>query len=74
MPTIKKRLNITLGADLERAIREIAKREDVPEATVASDLLRNAIQIEEDVVWDKIASSRDTKKSKFVKNSDKLWK
>ncbi len=58
MPTLKKRINISVSKDIERALAKLALRDDVPQATKAGHLLAQAIEMEEDVVWDAIASSR----------------
>ena len=72
MPTTKKRINISLSPDMERAIDTLARRDDMPEATKAADLLRAALETEEDQVWDTLATTRDTKKSKFIPHK-KAW-
>jgi len=72
MPTAKRRINISLPPDLERALSTLARRDDVPEATKAADLLRLALEIEEDQVWDVIASRRDVKGARFVSHK-KAW-
>ncbi len=72
MPTTKRRINISLSPDLESAIAILARRDDVPEATKAADLLRVALEIEEDQVWDAIASRRDIKGARFVSHK-KAW-
>ncbi len=66
MATTKKRINITLAPDVERALAVLAKRDAVPEATKASELMRVALEIEEDEVWNMLATTRDTKKARFV--------
>jgi hypothetical protein len=72
MPTIKKRLNITLGSELEDAITKVAKRDNVPIATKAAELLEMALLIEEDMAWDILAKDREKENSKFIKH-DKAW-
>jgi len=72
MTTTKKRINITLSKTEERAIAELAKRDQVPEATKAGELLRLALEIEEDQVWDRLASKRDVKGASFVSHK-KAW-
>ena len=66
MATTKARINVSLSSDVERAIIALAKRDQVPEATKAAELLRTALEIDEDVVLDTIASKRDKKGVKFV--------
>ncbi len=72
MTTTKKRLNISLSRDLDSILSHIAKRDNMPEATKATLLLAIALEIEEDIVFDKIASERDTKDNRFV-NHKKAW-
>ncbi len=59
MPTSKKRLNITLSPELERAVAILAKRDALPQAQKATELLKIALEIEEDHVWDEIAGRRE---------------
>ena len=73
MATNKKRVNITLSPELERAISRVALRDKVPQATKAAELLRLALEIEEDEVWDALASSRDARGARYVSHQ-KAWK
>lgn len=72
MTTIKKRVNISLSAPIEDILTKLAKRDQVPQATKAAELVRIAIELEEDKVFDEITSKRDTKKAKFVSHK-KVW-
>ncbi len=72
MATNKRRLNISLTKEVDRAISFLAKRDGVPQATKVSELLKRALEIEEDQVWDSIASSRDTKNAKFIDHKQ-VW-
>lgn len=72
MATAKRRINISLPDDVNNALTLLAERDNVPEATKATDLLQLALEIEEDQVWDRIASKRDTKKAHFV-SPRKAW-
>ncbi len=47
-------------------LSRIAKRDNIPEATKAAYLLGIALEIEEDIVLDKIAGERDTKNARFL--------
>ncbi len=73
MATIKTRINVSLSRDVERAITQLAKRDQVPEATKAAELLRQALEIDEDIVLDSVASGRDKTKTKFVSHTA-AWK
>ncbi|MBI5414058.1 hypothetical protein HZA38_00900 [Candidatus Peregrinibacteria bacterium] len=70
MPTTKKRLNITLSPELEYTIALLAKRDHVPLATKATELLKTAIEIDEDDILIQIAEERDTKNAKFVSHEE----
>lgn len=58
---------------MEEAIKMLAKRDFVPEATKAAELLKHAIEIEEDVILMNLAKSRDTKGAEYVSKDD-FWK
>lgn len=58
MPTTKKRINITLTPEIEKLLKLLAQRDDVPEATKAVQLLEKAAQIEEDELWNEISEKR----------------
>lgn len=72
MSTSKKRINISIPKDIERAIAELAKRDETPQATKAGELLRLAIQFEEDQVLDAIATARDKKNARFIPHKN-VW-
>jgi hypothetical protein len=66
MPTLKKRINVSLPEDVERALLVLAKRDDVPQATKALHLITLALEIEEDDIFNALAEKRDAKSAKFV--------
>jgi len=72
MTTTKKRINVSISKDVEKAVGKLAKRDQMPTASKVAELLRMAIEIEEDEVWNLIASKRDTKDAKFVSHK-KAW-
>jgi hypothetical protein len=72
MPTSKKRVNVTLPPDIEMVLEKIAQRDNVPVATKTIELIKIAIEIEEDDIWDEIASKRDKKGTKFISH-DTAW-
>lgn len=73
MATTKSRLNITLSDDSKNAIAKLAKRDKVPDATLAARLIDTALELEEDIVWDNLAAQRDTPLITFVSH-DNAWK
>jgi hypothetical protein len=72
MPTTKRRINIALPFEVERILGRVSKRDEVPRATKVADLIRVALEIEEDSVLDTLASERDVKGAKFILH-DKTW-
>ena len=72
MPTLKKRLNITLSPELEKSLMRIAKRDKVTTASKAVEMLRYALEMYEDLVFEKLAESRDISSIKFIPHS-KVW-
>ena len=73
MSTMKTRINVSISADVERALIALAKRDQVPHATKAAELLRQALEIEEDRVFDTIASERDQGRTKFISHK-MVWR
>lgn len=73
MATTKKRINITLARDLEDALSQAARRDSVPEATKAADLLRLALEIDEDMLLEKVASERYRSAKKFLSHTA-IWR
>ena len=61
-----------MSGNLEEALEKIAKRDQVPPATKAIELLKIAIELEEDQIWDSIASRRDSNNAKFFSHK-KAW-
>ncbi len=72
MVTTKKRLNISLSSNEEKAIEKLAHRDSMPVATKAMHLVRLALEIEEDQIWDMLAGERDKKSSVFI-NHKNAW-
>jgi hypothetical protein len=66
MPTLKKRLNMSLPADIEELLGILSKRDQMPQAAKALLLLQMALEIEEDDLWNAIAEKRDTKGARFL--------
>ena len=63
---------MSLPEDVEQALAKLSKRDDVPQATKALYLLRIALEIEEDDVWNAIAEKRDVKDATFLSH-EKAW-
>ena len=72
MATTKKRVIISISKPIEQALDLLAKRDQMPRATKAAHLLETALKLEEDRIWDQIATERDTKDARFVSHK-KAW-
>lgn len=70
MATTKSRLNISLPPEIKKALTKLAERDQMPAATKAEHLLEIALELEEDQVWDQIASERDTKDARFYTHAE----
>lgn len=70
MSTTKKRIAISMPPDVEAALEHLAARDNIPEATKAVNLIKIAIEIDEDEVWNALAQERDTDSASFVSHKD----
>jgi len=68
----KKRINISVSEDVDKAITVLAERDHVPVATKAFDLIQRALQIEEDDVLNGIAEQREAGKGTYLSH-DQAW-
>jgi len=59
VPTRKPRLNVVLEAPLYEAISRLAQRDGVSLSLKARDLLRAALEVEDDVVLARFAEKRE---------------
>ena len=57
---------------MEAILAKLARRDSVPRAAKAVELLRVAMELEEDIVFSKLAELRDTKKAKFLTHEE-VW-
>jgi hypothetical protein len=73
MATNKKRINVTLDSELEFLIENLAKRDQMSQSSKAVQLIRMAIELDEDEVLNQLAERRDLEKAKFV-DHDQAWK
>ncbi len=61
MATTKRRVNVSLPKQTDTALKKLAMRDDVPEATKALELIQIALEIEEDEILDSLAGARSGK-------------
>ncbi len=69
----KKRINITADADVEAALFSAAKRDGLHVTTKATELLRLALELEEDLAWVSLIERRKKSSSKYIPH-ESAWK
>ena len=72
MATNKKRVNIAVGEETLEALRWLAKKRARPLATLSLELLEQALELQEDLHFSRIAEQRLQSKSKRVSHA-KAW-
>ena len=71
MPTTKRRINITPDKATERALVKAAKRDGLSTASKAAELLRIALELEEDTALGMLAEQRMKEKPvKFISHKE----
>lgn len=74
MPTKKPRVNIVVEPPLYRTMHELANKEGISMSTLARDLIREALELREDMA---IAHFAETRMKTFERNSalshDETW-
>lgn len=73
MATTKPRLHISLSKAEEQFLAMLAKRDQMPRATKAAQLVRAAMEIEEDFALSKLAEERDVPGAPRMSH-DAFWK
>lgn len=69
----KKRIGITADRDVEAALYSAAKRDGLPVTTKATELLRLALELEEDLALACLAGNRLNTKTKYVAH-EAVWR
>lgn len=73
MATNKHRINLSVPRDIDQALQRLAVRRDLSVATTALDLIKQALELDEDAVLQGIAESRDRKGVKYVSHR-RAWR
>ncbi len=73
MPTVKTRINLSVPDDINTALKMLAHRAHVPVATQTLDLLRRALEADEDNVLLEIAESRERRKGRMISHAS-AWR
>jgi hypothetical protein len=69
----KKRINITADKEVETALLHAAKRDGIHVTTKATQLLRLALELEEDIALASIANARLASSAKYISH-ESAWK
>jgi hypothetical protein len=69
----KKRINISVTDEISDFLIKVANRDEMPVARKALDLIKKALEIEEDFVFEKLAGKRDVGNAKYLNHSE-VWK
>ena len=72
MPTAKKRINITVGDDVYKALERLSGKRDQSVAGVGLSLIEEALEYQEDLYFARVADERIARKEKRV-GPDKAW-
>jgi hypothetical protein len=59
MPTKKPRLNVVLEPSLYEALCKVADRENISLSLLARDLIKESLELHEDIYWEETAERRD---------------
>ena len=69
----KKRISVTTSPEIEEAILALAERDSMAPTTKAGELLKMALELEEDMGWVKVIENRSKFKGKSISH-EKAWK
>ena len=74
MPTSNPRINVVLEKPIYKSVKQLAKRDDVSLSMKVRDLVKEALEIEEDLGLTRFAEKREKSfsKSKALKHSE-VW-
>jgi hypothetical protein len=72
MPTLKKRINITVEDKIFDQLKIVAKKENSSVSSVSYALLERALELKEDLHFSNVGEDRLKSKHKRVKHKD-IW-
>lgn len=74
MPTTHPRLNVTLERPLYRSLSRLARKEGLSLSLKARDLIKEALELKEDIYWLEKATSRArTFTTKAALSHSEVW-
>lgn len=77
MPTIKKRINLTVDENTHKILEEVAKYESKPISTLGLELIEQALDLREDYYFSKEADERSARLAKKLDKKishEEAWK
>ena len=75
MPTKNSHLNVALEPGLYNPLKKLAKKEGVSLSLVARDLIKEALELYEDIYWQKEVEKRErTFSHKKALSHQEIWK
>lgn len=72
MPSMKKRINLTVDDKTYLMLKTLSGRRQQKISTVSLDLIQQALELQEDIYFSKVADKRLSQKQKRVSHS-KAW-
>ncbi len=75
MPAKNPRLNIVLEKEVFEALDNISKKRGISRSLLARDLIKEALEIQEDIYWAQVATERDKSLSEDQQplSHDDVW-
>ena len=72
MPSVKKRINLTVDDKIYSLLKILSSKRQQKISTVSLDLIQQALELQEDIYFSKVADKRLSQKQKRVSH-DKAW-
>lgn len=70
-----ERLLVVLDPPLKKCLKEIARKNKVSVSSVGRELIKEALELHEDMYWDRVASEREKSFSKQTAlTHEKVWR
>ena len=73
MPSVKKRINLTVDDKTYSVLQTLSRKTQQKISTVSLNLIQQALELQEDIYFSKLADERLSQKQKRVSH-DKAWK
>ena len=69
MPTTKQRINLSVTTEMGNVLEELAVRDQMSLSTKTLELIRMALEIEEDAALIRLLKNREKEKAKFISHT-----